>query len=128
MFRVKLHNLAPVPVLAAMLAPFVWPLFDHHFAERQPEHKHVGVAATHMHGDVEHTHGNGGGSDNASPVALYFFDGGINGPITVAGSCAVSQSFFLFEPSSLLTLSLASTPASDQFLGSSLDKPPQLTS
>ena len=23
--------------------------------------------------------GNGGGSDNASPVALYFFDGGING-------------------------------------------------
>ena len=33
-----------------VLLPSLGPLFDHHFAERQPYHAHVGAASDHEHG------------------------------------------------------------------------------
>lgn len=128
MRAVTLHNLAPLLVLAAVLATSAWPLFDHHFAERQPGHRHIGVESAHVHGHTGHEHEQRAPSDSPSPLALYFLDGSMSGPITVVGSGAVSQSFFLFEPSSLLLLNPASYLQPRQFLDSSLDKPPRLAS
>ena len=48
-------------LLVSFLVPAVGPLMDHHFAERQPAHQHLGLVGDHVHDyGANHAHRHAG--------------------------------------------------------------------
>jgi len=59
----KLRILLSLVVVTAALLPAFGPLVDHHFAERQAGHAHVGEYVPHVHAyELAHTHTDGHGA------------------------------------------------------------------
>ena len=117
-------------LLVALATPFVGPLVDHHFAERQPGHIHLSAAGyqAHTHGQRHsHVHTRPEAGDNGGPaLALYDFEVTPPIPAVVAGRDMAMQSFLHFKPESLFVIpALSSTPARNHY-PPPLDKPPEL--
>ncbi|MCI0438657.1 MAG: hypothetical protein L0177_05945 [Chloroflexi bacterium] len=94
-------------LLAALALPSVGPLVDHHFAERQPGHRHVaGVVQPHTHSyeDEYHHHNTGGNGD--VPV-LVNYDSGLAASTVVTTADVPLDSPPLFEPTSIFSMPLA---------------------
>jgi hypothetical protein len=94
-------------LLVALAMPSVAPLVDHHFAERQVGHSHVGVIQSdaHTHG-YKHFHSHSHGSDDGSdgrPVAMYEHESGAAAPVVVIDD-ATTLPFGLFEPGLFLLI------------------------
>lgn len=62
---------AALLIVSILAAPSVAPLLDHHFAERQPNHTHLGSYVYHVHDRHPHDHGEPGGDDGNRVVSLY---------------------------------------------------------
>jgi hypothetical protein len=98
-----------VPLLALVLIglalPSFGPMLDHHFAERQPGHRHLGPAVSHVHGydnQVEHHHPAAPGGHG--PTAFYSYDAS---PPAISFAVVDDQaqwSTLLFMPSSVFVI------------------------
>lgn len=115
-----LASAAALAAVAALLAPLLGAALDHHFAERQPDHRHIGLAHSHAHyfharayapahghshayESAYHPHpvgADGGGED--APIALR--SGGDGAPAAVAASHrnAASDGGHRFSPTSVI--------------------------
>ena len=91
----------PLLLVAVMVAlPAFGPLLDHHFAERQPYHAHVGADSSHKHDyRAAHAHPN----DPANPatgandaLALYSFE--VSSPVASVAILANSDLDALLNP------------------------------
>jgi len=85
----------------ALAMPSVAPLVDHHFAERQVGHSHVGVVQSdaHNHG-YQHFHSHSPDSDAGSdgrPVALHDHESGSVAPVVVIDD-TTTHPYGRFEP------------------------------
>ena len=115
-------------LLAGLMAPSVAPLVDHHFAERQPAHQHLGVPYGHVH-----TYGGGHVHDYAGPglddadgngTAFYKSEAGPAGAIVLTTDKAMRDSL-LFEPASTFKLPASSDTMARQAIIPPPDKPPR---
>lgn len=114
--------------VVALIVPLAGPVFDHHYAERQPDHLHLGVPGEHSHAfeSVYHIHrhppspsGNGG-----IPIVLYKSDGGIAATLVASPVDVDASSIRQFQPSSVFTLPPPLVSAARQHTPVPLDKPP----
>lgn len=114
MLRSLTRHLPGLLLLAAVIFPSIGPLVDHHFAQHQDYHSHVGLVHYHTHADVGHTHSHDyplaqDAGHQSGPVMLYNYDSGpASGLATVVwhvGSLPVLS----FEPTSTLLLPLPPT-------------------
>ncbi len=66
-----LAKIWPLLLAAVMtLTPLAGPMLDHHFAERQPYHAHLGADANHRH-DYRSAHDHAGERSGEGGVSLY---------------------------------------------------------
>ena len=95
-------------VVAALLAPLAGPMFDHHFAERQPDHLHFGAPGEHTHAfeSQYHIHRHAAPIDRSGslPIALYKSDASIAATIAASPVDVDSESMFRFLPTSIFIL------------------------
>jgi hypothetical protein len=64
-------------MVAALAAPAIGPLVDHHFADRQPWHSHVGPLVYHVHSyGQQHPHAQAdpGEADGVGLASLYGYE------------------------------------------------------
>ena len=96
-----------VVVVVALVLPTVAALLDHHFAERQPGHGHIGHVHSHTHvSGYYHEHPDDGpnGSSDRNPVGTFDLDGNSHAfAVYVLTEAATSR----LEPSSTTTLPTA---------------------
>ena len=95
-------------LVASMVLPMAGPLLDHHFAERQPGHKHLGTAFFHRHSyGPDHSHYHGPGPADASgggSIIVYSYDSGPSVPALGVSDQVSGISTIDFDPSSLFLL------------------------
>ena len=112
--------------VVALLAPLAGPALDHHFAERQPDHLHLGAPGEHFHSYESaihlHRHPPTTPADGSLPIALYRSDGAI--AVTLAGSPVDSESMRQFQPTSVFILPPQQVSAARQHSPTPPDKPP----
>lgn len=110
-------------ILAAMVLPSVGSLTDHHFAERQLGHAHLGNVGQHSHSHHDHhPHGHDDGASE-SPTAVYNYAGGFANGLVLSADVAM-QTALLFNPSSVLLLPEYANDAFRQNYTPPLEKPP----
>ncbi len=108
------RHLPGLLLLAAVIFPSIGPLVDHHFAEHQAYHIHVGLFNNHTHGTFDHNHSHDypapqDAGPEGGPVMLYNYD---SGPASGLGTVAWHADSLLalsFEPTSTLPLPLPPT-------------------
>jgi len=113
-------------LLASLLAPAVAPLVDHHFAERQPAHQHLGVPYHHVHvyGDGHAHVGSVPVDTDGNETAFYNTQAGLVG-VTMVTTDKSMQTFLLFELTSTFSLPASSDTLARQAFTSPLDRPPR---
>ena len=95
-------------LLVGLALPSVGPLVDHHFAERHPDHRHLGVAGYHAHG-LQHLHVRipvEGTDSSGQSAALLNYESGPAATVVAVSDDKALQFFLLFEPASLFVLPL----------------------
>ena len=117
-------------VVAALLAPLAGPMFDHHFAERQPDHLHFGAPGEHSHafesGYHLHRHSPSTPADGSFPIAFYKSDAGIAATIAASPVDVDSSSLNRFQPTSVFILPPPLVSAARQHSPAPLDRPPSV--
>jgi hypothetical protein len=113
----------------ALVLPSIGPLMDHHFAELQPDHRHLGPPRHHTHA-YSHQHGHsqstsGETVDAAGAGAVYNHDSGPPAVVVVTGSDMAIQSFLRYEPTSEFTWPPPSFAQANQTFTAPPEKPPQ---
>ena len=101
MMKQRTARLTVLLLLAALVVPSIGPLVDHHFAERQPGHRHYASASqshTHSYQDVYHQHSPG---SDVNALALVNFD---TGPVGVTIADLPTEFLYSFEPTSYFHL------------------------
>ena len=115
--------------LAIVLAvlPFVGPVFDHHFAERQPYHAHFGADAGHEHDYANpHLHDLRGGDQAADGgIALYSFEVVSAGPSMAMLADSELESRLTPDPDAVLTLRAPEFAALRSASVPPLERPPR---
>ncbi|MBM3933193.1 MAG: hypothetical protein FJ319_02655 [SAR202 cluster bacterium] len=97
-------------LVVSVMFPSIGPLVDHHFAERQLGHIHLGHTTYHVHyADLahshDHSHGDGGHEQQPqSATTLYSYESGALGSIVSITEDLGLASFLLFDPASIFTL------------------------
>jgi hypothetical protein len=116
-----------VVLLALALGlPSIGPLMDHHFAELQPDHRHLGPTQQHVHAySHQHGHSQSTAGETVAAGAVYNHDSGPPAVVVVTGSDMAIQSFLRFEPSSEFTLPPSSSVQANQTFMAPPEKPPQ---
>ena len=124
---------------AALLAPLMGAALDHHFAERQPGHLHIGAPREHTHAHafehahhLHHAHAANryarAASDGAdTPIALYKSEGSAAATLAVSPSNLDDEALRQFRPTSVFTLPSLSDSAMRQRALPPPDKPPEHT-
>ena len=128
MYRPLRSLLLLVFVVAVMVLPSMGPLMDHHYAERQPGHMHLGLPVEHTHSDREgyahlhqyETYEMGG----VGSISLFAYDG-MSVP-TIVTVEAYWDSLLDFEAGSLFNFLLPVLGGSRQHYVAPQEKPPQL--
>ena len=112
----------------AMLFPAAGPIIDHHFAERQPGHLHLGAAFpdTHIHAFSSEYHHDVVPRDVTSrTTAIYRHDSATVAATAIAVADATLASMLSFEPSSLFVFPTnAERIAAQQFYAPPGQPPP----
>ena len=115
----------PVSLAVVMVAlPFLGPVIDHHFAERQPYHAHFGIDVGHEHDYVSlHTHQ----ADQAAEggIALHSFEAFSAGPSMVMLADSELESRLTPDPDAVLALRTPASPALKSAPVSPLERPPR---
>jgi hypothetical protein len=121
----RLTQLSVTALLSVLLLPAVGPIIDHHFAERQPWHSHVGLQVSHTHAaDAYHAHLDSSNQGGERPVAVFNHESGV--PVVGGTHFALAASSgFLFGPTSSLQLPVAIFAGAHQSYASPPDRPPQ---
>ncbi len=120
-------------LLLALALPSVGTLVDHHFAERQPGHRHLtsvsyhthSAASRHFHPSTEEGQGSSAPVGDGQPVVLYNFDGGSAASPPVLNDDMAVRSITDYEPSSIFILPLRATASKAGRSPSPPDEPPQ---
>ena len=125
--RAAARFLAAYLIVAALAAPMAGPLLDHHFAERQPGHLHLGAAGYHIHShgyEHAHLHTHFQPSAGGYPVAIYKSEGS---PAMIGAASADMEtgSRWRYEPSSVFTLPVPYEKTARQVSVPPPDKPPR---
>ena len=131
--RTALTGLLAVAGVVALLAPLAGSALDHHFAERQPGHLHIGAAHTHSHlhafERAAHTHHAVGGKRLAGedlPIALYKSDGSVAAAQAQAAIAGVGERA-RYEPTSVVALPAANVKRLIPHAPLPPDKPPNVS-
>ena len=128
--------------LAVVMAvlPFLGPVIDHHFAERQPYHAHFGTDAGHEHYYASlHAHqsllGTGSGVEQAAEslpptgsgdgIALYSFEVSSAGPSVAMLTDSELESRLTPDPDAVLTLCAPASSVLRSAFVSPLERPPR---
>ena len=102
-----LVRLCPIALGALLvLLPSMGPLLDHHFAERQPYHSHLGTDRGHEH-QYRYFHAHGSESDPEANPALYNLDTSLACFTTATLSESDTGSRALVETASLIGIHAA---------------------
>ena len=100
--------LPTILLLVGLALPFAGPLVDHHYADRQPGHKHLFAVGSHLHSvDSSHSHlgvGTGGDADSPGPATVYNFDSGLAAAQDVPRDASNLLAAVQYEPTSVLML------------------------
>jgi len=98
--------LPSIILLTGLIVPTAGSLVDHHFADRQPGHRHLLLVRDHLHAFVgQHSHLLTGDSGEATgPATLYNYDSGLavaqDAPRDTTSLLAALQ----YDPTSVFTL------------------------
>ena len=120
--------------LAVVMAvlPFLGPVIDHHFAERQPYHAHFGTDVGHEHYYASlHAHQSlpwtGSGVEQAadSGIALYSFEVFSAGPSVAMLTDSELESRLTPDPDAVLTLRAPASSVLRSASVSPLERPPR---
>ena len=131
--RTALTGLLAVVGVVALLAPLAGGALDHHFAERQPGHLHIGAAHSHSHlhaferaAHLHHAVGGkrGADSDGDMPIALYKSDGSVAAAQSAAAASAGMGERARYEPTSVVALPAANVKRLIPHAPRPPDKPP----
>ena len=121
-----LARLCPIALGALLvLLPSMGPLIDHHFAERQPYHSHLGADRGHEH-DYRYFHAHGADFDSEANPALYNLDTSLAGFTTATLSESDLSRQTLIEPTSLIGIHSASDAALRSIYPDPPYKPPRI--
>ena len=116
----------PVGLAVVMAAlPFLGPVVDHHFAERQPYHAHFGADAGHDH-DYASLHSHQPDQTPGGGIALYSFEVSSAGPSVVMMADAELESRLAPDPDAVLTLRAPEFAALRSASVSPLERPPRV--
>lgn len=129
MLRSLIRHLPGLVLLAAVIFPSIGPLVDHHFAEHQAYHSHVGLYHYHTHNTLEYGHSHDhqaaqDGSHQAGPVMLYSYDSGPASGLPILVWHMESLPGLSFEPTSTLLLPLPPAERWSQSYISPPSRPP----
>lgn len=132
MTRIAIH-LPSLLLLLSLALPSMGPLVDHHFAERQPGHKHLTSVSYHIHTAASgHFHPStveGQGLldpvGDGQPVVLYNFDGGPAASALVLSDDMAVRSIIDYEPSSIFILPLRAVASTVGRSPGPPDEPPR---
>ncbi len=120
-------------VIAALIAPLLGPVLDHHFAERQPGHLHFGAPGEHSHAfeTAYHIHRHlqpdpSDPSNGASPIALYKSEGSLAVTLATSPADVDAANLRQFQPTSIFILPAAVIIPVRQRTPAAPDKPPAL--
>ncbi len=115
-------------VIAALLAPLAGPMFDHHFAERQPDHLHFGAPGEHSHAFESqyhiHRRASPASANGSLPIAIYKSDASIAATIAASPVNVDSESMRRFLPTSVFVLPPPLVSAARQHAPIPPDRPP----
>ena len=121
--------------LAVVMAvlPFLGPVIDHHFAERQPYHSHFGADEGHEHNYASlHLHGDDQAADGLprtgpeGGIALYSFEVFSAGPSMAMLADAELESRLTPNPDAVLMLRAPEIAALRSASVSPLERPPRV--
>ena len=107
-------------LVMALALPSIGPMLDHHFAERNPTHRHVSVALDHAHGY--------GSSHSETPhdsTALYNHDSGLVTLVSLTIDDAALRASKRFEPSSIFNIPLIARASRAGHIIAPPERPPQ---
>ena len=107
-----------------VVLPFLGPVVDHHFAERQPYHAHFGADAGHDH-DYASLHVHGGDQAADAGIALYSFDVFSAGPSIAMLADSELESRLTPDPDTVLTLRAPEFSVLRSASVSPLERPPR---
>ena len=119
--------------IVALIAPLAGPMFDHHFAERQPGHLHIGASGEHSHAfeSAYHLHKHplpAPEEEGAFPLVLYKSEGSIAATLAASPLDISSESMRQYQPTSVFYLPLTVISAARQHVPHPPSKPPALPS
>ncbi len=106
------------------MLPSLGPLIDHHFAERQPYHSHLGADRGHDHG-YRYFHAHGAEADPDSNPALYNLDTSLAG-FTTATLSESDLTQALVEPTLLVGIHAAADAALRSIYPAPPRRPPRI--
>ena len=112
--------------LAVVMAvlPFLGPVIDHHFAERQPYHAHLGADSGHEH-YYANLHLHGGDQTAGGGIALYSFEIFSGGPSVAMLADLELESRLTPDPDAVLTLRAPASSVLRSASVSPLERPPR---
>ena len=114
-------------LVMALALPSIGPMLDHHFAERNPTHRHVSVALDHAHGyGSSHSHvATETPHDSTDSTALYNHDSGLVTLVSLMIDDAAARASERFEPSSIFNIPLIARVSRAGHFTAPPDRPPQ---
>ena len=130
--RTALTGLLAIVGVVALLAPLAGGALDHHFAERQPDHLHIGAAHSHSHlhaferaAHLHHAVGERSAGADA-PIALYKSDGSVATAQAQAAASADAGERAQRGPTAAFILPVASERRLLPYSPHPPDKPPNI--
>ena len=111
-------------LVMALALPSIGPMLDHHFAERNPTHRHVSVALDHAHG-YGSSHAHVATETPDVSTALYNHDSGLVTLVSLMIDDAALRASECFEPSSNLNIPLIARVSRAGHFTAPPDRPPQ---
>ena len=128
--RTTLTGLLAIVGVVALLAPLAGGALDHHFAERQPDHLHIGGAHSHSHlhaferaAHLHHAPKPLAGAD--TPIALYKSDGSVAAAQAQAAASLGAGDQARYEPTSVIALPIPPERRLTPHSPHPPDKPPE---
>ena len=111
-------------LVMALALPSIGPMLDHHFAERNPTHRHVSVALDHAHG-YGSSHLHVATETPHDSTALYNHDSGLVTLVSLTIDDAALRASKRFEPSSIFNIPLIVRASRAGHITAPPERPPQ---
>ena len=111
--------------LVMAVLPFLGPVIDHHFAERQPYHAHLGADSGHEH-YYANLHLHGGDQTAGGGIALYSFEVFSAAPSMAMLADLELESRLSPDPDAVLNLRPSEFSALRSASVSPLERPPRV--